>query len=148
MKFLVLLPLAFTLLCPWCLKAGSFEKVTIATARSQHVFIVELADTPEAHQRGLMYRREMPRNAGMLFIFSTRGRKSFWMKDTLIPLDILFLEADGRIVHVHHNAQPHSLTPISPKLKTLAVLEINGGLSEELGIKVGDLVLHSKLRGR
>ena len=148
MKFLVLLPLAFALLCPWYLKANSSEKVIIATARSQHVFMVELAVTPDAHQRGLMYRREMPRNAGMLFIFSTRGPKSFWMKNTLIPLDILFLEAGGRIIHVHHNAQPHSLTPISPKVKTLAVLEINGGLSEELGIKVGDLVLHSKLRGR
>ena len=146
MKFLVLLPLAFTLLWPWCLKANSSEKVTIATAGSQHVFVVELAVTPDTHQRGLMYRRVLPKNAGMLFIFSTRGPKSFWMKNTLIPLDILFLEAGGRIIHVHHNAQPHSLIPIFPKVKTLAVLEINGGLSKKLGIKVGDLVLHSKLR--
>jgi len=148
MKLFVLLPLAVTLLSPWCLKADSSEKVTIITARSQYVFMVELAVTPDAHQRGLMYRRKMPRNAGMLFIFSTRGPKSFWMKNTLIPLDILFIEADGRIMHVHHNAQPHSLIPIFPKVNTLAVLEINGGLSQELGIKVGDRVLHSRLSGR
>jgi len=147
MKFCVLLPLVFTLFWPWYLEAGSSEKVTIVTSRSQHVFMVELAVTPEAHQRGLMYRRKMPRNAGMLFIFSTRGQKSFWMKNTLIPLDILFLEANGKIVHVHHYAQPHSLTPIFPKVQALAVMEINGGLSRELDIKVGDLVLHSRLQG-
>ena len=67
------------------------------------------------------------------------------MKNTLIPLDMLFLVGDGRIVHIHHNAQPHSLYPIVPDAEAVAVLEINGGLSRRMGIAVGDRVLHPSL---
>ena len=127
---------------------GLMDKATIVTAEGKHVFTVELAVTSKARQQGLMHRREMPRNVGMLFIFPSVGLQSFWMKDTLITLDILFLDTKGRVVHVHHNAQPRSLIPIAPKVAAHAVLEINGGLSRELGIRPGDFVHHPSLRAR
>ena len=148
MKFSNLLPVVAYLLWFQTAADGLMDKATIVTTESQHVFTVELAVTSKARQQGLMHRRELPRNVGMLFIFPSLGPQSFWMKDTLIPLDILFLEANGRVVHVHHDAQPRSLMPIAPKVTALAVLEINGGLSRELGIKPGDFVHHPSLRAR
>lgn len=128
--------------------AAAINEVTVATAQGRHAFTVELAATPDSRRQGLMHRRELALDAGMLFIFETPGPLSFWMKNTLIPLDMLFLVGDGRIVHIHHNAQPHSLTPISPGREAIAVLEINGGLSRRLGIKIGDRVLHPSLKRR
>ena len=148
MRFYILLPVVAYLFWFQTAADGLMDKATIVTADGQHVFTVELAVTSKARQQGLMHRREMPRNVGMLFIFPNLGLQSFWMKDTLIPLDILFLEANGRVVHVHHNAQPRTLVPIVPKVTALAVLEINGGLSRELGIKPGDFVHHPSLRAR
>jgi hypothetical protein len=127
---------------------GSIDKVTIITAQTRHQFQIELAATAEARSRGLMQRPTLANDAGMLFIFPYSGRHGFWMKNTLIPLDMLFVAGDGRIVYVHHNAQPHSLTPITPSANARAVLEINGGLSRRLGIAVGDQVLHPSLTGR
>jgi uncharacterized membrane protein (UPF0127 family) len=126
--------------------AGPIDEVTVLTAQARHVFKVEVAATPEARRRGLMHRPRLASDAGMLFIFPNQERQNFWMKNTLISLDMLFLAGDGRIVYVHHNAQPHSLTPIAPEAEALAVLEINGGLSRRLGITVGDRVLHPSLR--
>ena len=148
MRFSILLPVVAYLLWFQTAADGLMDKATIVTAEGKHVFTVELAVTSKARQQGLMHRREMPRNVGMLFIFPSLGLQSFWMKDTLIPLDILFLEANGRVVHVHHDAQPRSLMPIAPKVTAFAVLEINGGLSRELGIKPGDFVHHPSLRAR
>ena len=128
--------------------AGPINEVTVLTAQDRHVFKIELAATPASRRRGLMHRRELAADAGMLFIFPELSHQSFWMKNTLIPLDMLFLVGDGRIVHIHHNAQPHSLTDITPKAKSMAVLEINGGLSRSLGIKTGDRVLHPSLNRR
>ncbi len=127
--------------------AGSIDEVTIITAEARHQFHVELAATAEARRKGLMHRSVLAKDAGMLFIFPDSGRLGFWMKNTLIPLDMLFIASDGRIVHVHHNAQPHSLTPIAPQADARAVLEINGGLSRRLGISIGDRVLHPSLTG-
>ena len=148
MRFYILLPVVVYLFWFQTAADGLMDKATIVTASSQHAFTVELAVTSKARQQGLMHRREMPRNAGMLFIFPSLGLQSFWMKDTLISLDILFLDTKGRVVHVHHNAQPRSLMPIAPKVAALAVLEINGGLSRELGIQPGDFVHHPSLGAR
>ena len=128
--------------------AGSINEVTVVTAQARHHFQVELAATPETRRTGLMHRRRLAQDAGMLFIFSRSSRQSFWMKNTLIPLDMLFLAGDGRIMHLHHNARPHSLTPISSNVDVTAVLEINGGLSRRLKIKVGDRVLPPSLTRR
>lgn len=109
-------------------------------------FDVEMAVTPRQLAYGLMNRTEMPENAGMLFVFNNVEKRSFWMKDTLIPLDMLFLHADGRIHHIHHNARPQDLTGITSEAPSKAVLELNGGAADKMGIKEGDRVLHRLFR--
>jgi hypothetical protein len=106
-----------------------------------HDFRIEIAISPAQLQHGLMGRAQLKKDAGMLFWFGGEEReRSFWMKDTLIPLDILFIKKDGTIHHIHHNAQPFDLTPLSSNGPVTAVLEINGGLSKTLGIETGDRV--------
>lgn len=107
----------------------------------QH-FDVEVVDTPELRALGLMHRRHMPEHHGMLFTFETQQNVSFWMKNTLIPLDLLYLKRDGVIHHIHHRAKPLDLTPLPSKGPVIAVLEINGGLARRLNIRVGDIVKH------
>lgn len=109
-------------------------------------FDVELAVTPRQQAYGLMNRTELPENGGMLFIFNNVEKRSFWMKDTLIPLDMLFLYPDGRIHHIHHNARPQDLTSITSKFPAKAVLELRGGSAGKMGVKEGDQVLHKVFR--
>ncbi|GIT91963.1 hypothetical protein JANAI62_24200 [Jannaschia pagri] len=101
-------------------------------------FQAELALTPEDHARGLMFRESMPRMAGMLFVYEKTQPLGFWMRNTLIPLDMIFLDATGTVVNVHANAQPLDETVILSDGPARAVLEINGGMAERLGIKAGD----------
>lgn len=105
-------------------------------------FTVELAVTPEEQARGLMHRESLPRFAGMLFVFDTPRRASFWMKNTLIPLDMLFVDPSGVVTHIHENAVPGSLETIEGGTNILAVLEINGGMSRRIGIGVGAEMRH------
>ena len=97
----------------------------------------ELAITPDEQARGLMYREELPRLGSMLFVNGRERPLSFWMRNTLIPLDMLFIDDTGTVVRIHENAVPLDETPISSGEPALAVLEINGGLSAELGIEEG-----------
>ncbi|CTQ34045.1 DUF192 domain-containing protein [Jannaschia rubra] len=106
---------------------------------------VDLALTPQEQARGLMFRESMPRFSGMLFVYPRESQVSFWMRNTLIPLDMIFVGADGRIVDVHENAVPLDETPIPSAAPALAVLEVNGGLTETLGIDVGDALRSSAL---
>lgn len=106
-------------------------------------FNVELAVTQPQQARGLMYRTEMGDNEGMLFLFNSNTMRSFWMKNTLIPLDILFLNFDGTIHHIHHNAKPQDLTSITSKYPSKAALEVNGGTADKMGIKEGDQIIHA-----
>jgi len=104
-------------------------------------FGVEIADTPGKRSWGLMYRENLAKDKGMLFIFETEGNYPFWMKNTLIPLDIIWINTESEIVFIAENAQPckEDLCPnIDPKANTKYVLEINGGFSKEYGFKVGD----------
>ncbi len=103
-------------------------------------FSVEIAETDEEKARGLMNRESLPENSGMWFIFDRPVRESFWMKDTLIPLDIIFVGEDMRIVHIKENAVPKSLEMISSSTPYMYVLEINAGKVAEQGIKEGDEV--------
>lgn len=121
-----------------------FEKseLTIVTKNGPQVFEVEIAETVAQHAQGLMYRRSMPANAGMLFTYKAPQAASFWMKNTFIPLDMIFIGQDGRIVNIKQRTVPHSLTPVRSKGKVLAILELNGGTSARLGIKAGDEVRH------
>ena len=120
----------------------------IVSGDSQHEFVVELALSDAEHQRGLMFRESMADDAGMLFLFPGRKERAFWMKNTLIPLDMLFIDYDGTIRKVHDSAVPGSLESIRSGDPVVAVLEINGGLSRRLGIKAGDVVRHPALQAR
>jgi uncharacterized membrane protein (UPF0127 family) len=120
------------------------EEVTIQTeAGGNPSFQVEVAEKPIDIQVGLMHRKSMPEEHGMLFLLSEEPKAaSFWMKNTLIPLDMLFIGRDGKILNLHHNAQPHALNGIKSGVPVVAVIEINGGLAKKLGIKIGDRVIH------
>ncbi|MCC5988771.1 MAG: DUF192 domain-containing protein [Pararhodobacter sp.] len=108
-------------------------------------FSVELADTPDTRARGLMHRESLPRSAGMLFIFDRPDRAVFWMENTLIALDMLFVDPAGVVQHIHHQARPRDRTPIDGGENVLMVLEINGGLSSRLGIVPGSELRHPRL---
>lgn len=110
-------------------------------------FSVEIADDPAEQARGLMYRESLATSAGMLFVYPRAGSPSFWMKNTLIPLDMVFIRPDGTVAHVHDRAVPGDLTPINGGSGVLAVLEIRGGLAEALGIEPGDVVRHPAFDG-
>jgi len=116
--------------------------LTIQTATGTNRLSIEVARTPEQQQFGLMFRNKLPADAGMLFIYDRPMRLSMWMKNTLIPLDMIFIGADGRIVDVAERRIPLSVEPIYSSGLALAVLEVNGGTISRLGIKPGDRVLH------
>jgi uncharacterized protein len=121
---------------------GAVESLKIETAAGAHEFKVEMARTPSEQAMGLMYRREMAPNAGMLFIYPAGTRVTMWMKNTLIPLDMLFIGADGRIAHIVERTVPESTELIGSDGPVQAVLELNAGTAGRLGIKVGDRVRH------
>ncbi len=98
---------------------------------------VEIADTPALRRRGLMFRQRLPRGRGMLLLWPRPSMAALWMKNTLIPLDMVFIDAAGRIVHIHENAQPGDLTPISPGRPVMAVLEIPAGEARRLRLRPG-----------
>lgn len=117
--------------------------LVIVSDNGRHVFTVELAVTPEQRAQGLMYRRSMAPDAGMLFDFGRHPtRASMWMKNTFIPLDMLFIKTDGEIESVAARTVPHSLESISSAGPVRAVLELNGGTAARLGIRPGDRVEH------
>ncbi|MCD8570559.1 MAG: DUF192 domain-containing protein [Alphaproteobacteria bacterium] len=121
------------------------EKVLVIVNKKgeKHAFDVELAITKTQQAKGLMFVKEMPLGSGMLFLFRMAEMHTFWMKDTLIPLDMLFIEEDGRIQHIHSMAKPQDTTQITSGKRSKAVLEINGGMADRLGIEEGDVVYHS-----
>ena len=112
----------------------------------QYSFNVELALTPSEQQKGLMFREKMPDMQGMLFVFGSEYVRSFWMKDTLIPLDIIFVEKTGRIQHIHSMAKPLDESLISSGAPSYAVLEINGGMADKLELNAGDYIFHEAFR--
>ena len=109
---------------------------------SERAFDVELAVSPQQQSQGLMYRHSLAADAGMLFIYRPAREVSMWMKNTVIPLDMLFIAEDGVIVKVVERAVPLSLTTIDSDARVRAVLEINGGTANRLGIRPGDRVVH------
>ncbi|WP_342075903.1 DUF192 domain-containing protein [Yoonia sp. SS1-5] len=118
------------------------DKLTVVGAWGQATFSIDVADDPQERARGLMFVEQMPTLSGMLFIYERPQSVSFWMKNTLIPLDMLFAAPDGEILHVHPNAIPGDLTPIPGGDGVQMVLEINGGLAKRLGIAPGDTMQH------
>jgi hypothetical protein len=117
------------------------EPLVIVTHHGRVHFTVEIADTPETQERGLMFRRHLARDHGMLFDFHTPQAVDFWMKNTLIPLDMVFIQADGRVLTIARNAIPHDETPIPSGGQVLGVLEIAGGRAARADIEPGDRVI-------
>lgn len=111
----------------------------------RHVFMVEMARTPKEQEIGMMFRKSVEPDAGMLFLFAEPRPASFWMYNTYIPLDLIFIDKAGRIESIAPNATPHSLRPRQSRGIVVAVLEIAGGRSAELGIAEGDEILHPEL---
>ncbi len=105
-------------------------------------FTVEVADDAEERARGLMHRESMPRSAGMLFVYPAPKRVGFWMKNTLIPLDMIFMDRTGTVQQVHHDVQPGDLRPKFGGNAIQYVLEINGGLARQIGIAKGSELRH------
>ena len=104
-------------------------------------FKVEIADTPQERRQGLMYRKELAVDRGMLFIFDKEDHHGFWMKNTLIPLDIIWLDKNKQVIHIEENVQScqeDTCPAVYPKQKALSVLELNAGEVQQLGLKTSD----------
>src|SRR5262249_8282176 len=123
-------------------KPAPQEPLEVVTDQGVRRFQVEIADTDAEREHGLMFRQQMAADQGMLFEFPGAGERSFWMKTTYLPLDIIYIGADGRIVSIARRATPFSEVPIPSYGPASGVLEINGGLADQLGIQPGDLVRH------
>lgn len=121
------------------------DQVDLRGGWGQARFAIEVADTDATRARGLMHRETMPRFSGMLFIYDRPDRAVFWMENTLLPLDMLFIDETGRVSHIHHEARPLDRTPIDGGADVLMVLEINGGMARRLGITEGSELRHPRL---
>jgi uncharacterized membrane protein (UPF0127 family) len=145
LALLTLLLTAVLAAAPLHAELASFTKseLTIETAGGKHRFAIEEAKSEAQMEQGLMYRRSMAPDAGMLFEYQKPQIMTFWMKNTLIPLDMLFIAANGTIADIHERAVPLLLDPINSAVPVLGVLELNGGTVARLGIKRGDVVRHA-----
>lgn len=121
-------------------RADGLVELAIATAGGRRAFLVEMARTASEQERGLMFRTSLAADRGMLFPYSPPSPVSFWMKNTYIPLDMIFIRADGTIARIAENTVPESLDPVSAGEPVAAVLEIAGGNAAAQGIAVGDKV--------
>jgi hypothetical protein len=129
-------------------QAASIQPLEIATKSGVQVFSVEMATTEEEKTTGLMYRKELPDGKGMLFDFSPEQQVSMWMKNTYISLDMIFIRADGRILRIAENTEPHSTKIISSGGLAKGVLEVIAGTAQKYGIAPGDRVAHPLFNGR
>ena len=125
---------------------SSDDRLVIHTATGDYGFTVEVVDTPEARAKGLMFRQSLAKDAGMLFDFRQEQQTAFWMQNTFIPLDMVFIAANGEVKTVHANAIPHDTTSIPSQVPVQFVLEIPGGRSAEIGLKPGDRVEHPRMK--
>lgn len=141
-NFIPVLSFLLLALVPASSRAQDLQTVEIASKNGVHVFAVEFANTDETRARGLMHRKELPEGRGMLFDFRRDQEVSMWMQNTLIPLDMIFIRADGRIARIAENTEPLSTRLISSGGPVRGVLEVIGGTVRKLGIAPGDRVGH------
>ncbi|MEZ5758967.1 MAG: DUF192 domain-containing protein [Emcibacteraceae bacterium] len=118
------------------------DTLSIKTADNVYNFDIELALDDNHRQYGLMYRDHLPEMSGMLFIYDRARNIAMWMKNTFIPLDIVFIDEAGKIINIAKSAKPKDLSQIPSKGPAKAALELNGGLTDKLGINVGDEILY------
>ena len=124
------------------------DEVRIKTGSSEHVFQTELALDGPSQTKGLMFRREMPADQGMLFIYDTEHVVNMWMKNTVLPLDMLFMKQDGTISRIARHTEPFSLAVVSSVEPVIGVLELNAGTADRLSIQVGDRMIHPLLKAK
>ena len=122
------------------------EELVVQSKRGAHKFTVEVASTDDQRARGLMFRERMALNAGMLFVFEAAGERYFWMKNTPLSLDILFIGEDGRVKRIAEGTTPFSEQIIPSEAPALSVLELLAGTSRRLGIAPGDRVVAPSLK--
>ena len=135
--------LVLTLLLAACSNAES--RLILHTDRGDFPFTVEIADDEAERAKGLMFRDHLAPDAGMLFDYGREQLASFWMQNTVIPLDMIFIGADGVVKNIHVNARPMDTTSIPSGVPIRFVLEIPGGRSTEIGLKVGDRMDHPRV---
>jgi uncharacterized membrane protein (UPF0127 family) len=128
--------------------AADMQPLEIASKTGVHAFSVEMALTPEEQARGLMFRRSLPEGQGMLFDFKREQELSFWMKNTFVSLDMIFIRADGRVLRIAENTEPLSERLVPSNGQARAVLEVVSGTARKLGIAAGDRVAHPIFSGR
>lgn len=121
-------------------------RLVLHTATGDYGFNVEVVDTPEGRAKGLMFVQELADDAGMLFDFKEEREVSFWMRNTFIPLDMVFVGSDGVVKTIHVNARPHDVTSIPSEVPVQFVLEIPGGRSVEIGLEPGDTMEHALVK--
>jgi uncharacterized membrane protein (UPF0127 family) len=126
----------------WLEAKGGLEPLEIVTSTGPHQFLVELARTEAQRVHGLMFRRSMPADRGMLFGFESERPVAMWMKNTYLPLDMIFIGKGGKVVGLAENTEPLSEKIIPSGAPALSVLEVNAGAAARIGLKVGDLVRH------
>ncbi len=132
--------------CAATAHAGCLERVVdLRGPKGMIRFEVEIADTPEARARGLMERTDLDEGEGMLFLFDPPREVAFWMKNTPLPLDIIYIDARGVVLNVAERTTPYSETPLPSEGVARAVLEVNAGLSERFGIGPGTEIRHPRL---
>jgi uncharacterized membrane protein (UPF0127 family) len=139
--------LFIALLAAGPVRPASLQTLEIASKTGVHVFAVEMAENDAEREKGLMFRKELPEGRGMLFDFQREQDVSFWMQNTYIPLDMIFIQADGRILRIAENTEPLSTRIIPSGGPVRAVLEVFGGTAEKLGIAPGDRVAHPIFSG-
>jgi len=138
--FLVVLALAAFSVVPPAVAVDDLEPLTVVTASGEYKFQVEIAKDEAARDRGLMYRRYMPADRGMLFEYTANESVAFWMKNTYIPLDMIFIAPNGAVTRVAANTEPLSETVVPSGGPCVGVLEVNGGVAANIGLKAGDKV--------
>ncbi len=124
----------------WKSKPEGYIPFVIQTHTTSVTVHAEVALTPEQQIRGLMFRKSLPENDGMLFVFPTKQIVSMWMKNTYIPLDMIFFDDTRKVVHIHQNARPHDLTIISSLVPATGVLEVNAGFVRKHHITLGNQI--------
>ena len=146
-RSLAVIAVALTALAANFAQAAELQTLEIASKSGVHAFQVEMAITPEEKEHGLMFRRELPDGQGMLFDFQTDQNVAFWMKNTYIPLDMIFIRGDGSILRIAENTEPLSDRLVPSGGPVRAVLEVIGGTARKLGIAPGDHVTGSIFDG-
>lgn len=125
--------------------AASTGTLVLKTATGDHNFTIEVATTDQERALGLMFRRSLPENSGMLFIYDPPQPATMWMKNTLIPLDMVFISAEGKVHRIESNTEPFSTTVIPSEGEVVGVLELNAGEADKIGLKRGDKVVYPGL---